>query len=165
MKMYFCVVLVSAFVSASAHAMYVHNNPVRYVDPDGLKTTVVTTYDYGVGTHSGVLVETPGQSPFLYDPAGSYPATGRGSGDFAEDVKLQDYLGYHTANGSSVDTAVLNTSPEQEEAIRQRAMNQGGVMAGFCASAVSGALNGACGIQGSFFPGSLNKQAKKANCP
>lgn len=37
MKVYFFVAMVSAIVSTSAFAMYVRNNPIRYVDPDGRK--------------------------------------------------------------------------------------------------------------------------------
>ncbi len=141
---------------------YVHNRPVNRVDPSGLTSTLITTYDFGVGSHSAILVETPGQPSFLYDPAGSYPKTG--SGDFTESVTLAQYVAFQKSTGSSVQTTTLNTTHAQEAAIIQRAITQGGAAPGGCASSVSGALGGACGIIGSWLPGILNNQANQSSC-
>ena len=46
-------------------------NPLRYVDPFGLKTTIMVVSNYGVGTHVAVHSDGAGK-PILYDPAGSY---------------------------------------------------------------------------------------------
>lgn len=138
-------------------------DPINIIDPSGLKTTIITTYDLGFGTHSAILVETPGQASFLYDPGGHYPGTG--SGNFIDGVTLAQYIAFQEATGSSVRTKVLNTTPAQELGIIQRAENQGGRPPGYCAVGVSGALGGVCGIKGSMFPGILNKQAKKSMCP
>jgi len=133
------------------------------IDPDGLKTTLVTTYDYGFGTHSAILIETEGMPPLLYDPAGTFPKMG--SGDTMEDVTLDQYVKYQKSTGSRVVTTVLNTTVDQEKAMRKWLEGNRGMAPGFCASGVSSALNGACGIGGSMFPGTLKKQAEKAKCP
>jgi len=39
----------------------------------------ITTYDYGVGSHSAILVENPGQPSFLYDPADKWPTDSQNS--------------------------------------------------------------------------------------
>lgn len=97
------------------------------------------------------------------NPAGFYPLIG--SGDTREDVTLDDYIKYQERTGSRVDITLLNTTVAQETDIRKRIENQGGRAPGFCASGVSDALGGVCGVNGSLFPGTLNSQAKKAKCP
>jgi RHS repeat-associated protein len=147
---------------------YVRGSPLRYVDPRGLVTTLITTYDFGFGTHSAMYVETPGQQPFLYDPAGSYHAGGepRGSGGFFEgsQANLQNYIKYQESLGSTVELVQIPTTPTQEAAIKERAMDIGDPRGFSCASAVSQALGGACRIPGSFFPGILRKQAQGGQC-
>lgn len=142
-------------------------DPVNHVDINGLETTVITTYDYGIGSHSALYVNTPGQEPFLYDPAGSYvPSGGRGTGGYFEgdDANLQKYVEYQKSTGSTVVLTNLPTSPEQEAAIKDRAMEISDPRGFSCASSVSGALGGACGIPGSGFPGILRKQSEGASC-
>ncbi len=142
---------------------FVFNNPVRYADYNGFETTVVTTYDAGVGSHSALFTERDGRQ-FLYDPGGSFEKS-MGSGRYTDAVSLQEYLDYQKSTGSKVETTKLNTTLTQEQQIQARAENAGDSGVFFCAKGVSDALGGTCGVKGSYFPGSLNDQAKKAKCP
>ena len=146
---------------------YVGGNPVSGVDPLGLYTTVV--YVGGVIPHSALYIGGPGRTPFLYDPAGSYlPTDGvpRGSGDFfdGDRASISDYINFHTNNGDTVNIDPIPTNPDQEREIMKRALKQGGAQPFGCASAVSGALGGVCGVEPSGFPGSLFDNASKAQC-
>ncbi|MGH9563711.1 MAG: RHS repeat-associated core domain-containing protein, partial [Terracidiphilus sp.] len=55
---------------------YVGGNPISNIDSTGLTTYVITTYDTALGisygSHSALFISTTGQTPFLYDPAGSF---------------------------------------------------------------------------------------------
>jgi RHS repeat-associated protein len=146
---------------------YVLNNPINRVDPQGLETTLVTTYDFGIGSHSALHVATPGQPEFIYDPAGSYNVDTRGSGGFleGEDANLDSYIDYQKGTGSEVRETKLPLTPEQEQQIKERAEEIGDARGLSCASSVSEALGGVCGIEGSRFPGFLRRQAENARCP
>lgn len=147
---------------------YVGSNPSSYVDPFGLRTTVIITYDYGVGSHAAVHT-TNGNSggPFLYDPAGSYQPTGggRGTGDFfvGDAANLADYIQYQESTGSTVETHTLDTTPRQEQAIADQAIDTGGAAPFFCAAAVSSALGGICGEEGSMLPDTLGENIDNAS--
>ena len=149
---------------------YARQNPVRYGDPRGLTTSIITTYDYGIGTHSAIHVENGGSGggEFLYDPAGSYipPSGTRGTGDFFEgaDANLDNYIQDHQSRGSTVEVTELPTTPEQEAEIARRAEELGGQSPGFCTLGASGALGGSCDIPQSFFPSSLANDARQAKC-
>jgi RHS repeat-associated protein len=147
---------------------YVAGNPISAGDPSGLVTTVITTWDYGFGTHSALYINTPGQSPYLYDPAGSYNPGNRRPEDGifeGKDANLADYINYQKGTGSDVTTTNIPTSAEQEAAIKGRADGIGDPRGLSCATSVSGAIGGACGIDPStFFPGNLDASAKNANC-
>ena len=144
------------------------NNPLSFTDPRGLETILITTYDYGIGSHSALYVATPGQLPFLYDPAGSYQPgkEPRPSGGFFEgpQANLDRYIQYQQSLGSKVDLVRLPTTPAQERAIKQQAEEIADPRGFSCSRAVSGALGGVCGIPGSGFPGILRRQAAGAQC-
>jgi RHS repeat-associated protein len=146
---------------------YVGGNPTRAIDPTGLVTIVITTYDYGIGSHSALFISRPGSTNFLYDPGGGYnPGGTRGSGGFFEgtEANLGAYLLYQQSLGSRTSVSVLNTTAAQEASIRDRAIDTGDPGAFLCAAGVSGALGGVCGIGGSLFPGRLADQAAGAVC-
>ena len=86
---------------------YVNGNPVNFIDPLGLLPTLITTSDYGIGSHSALYIYTPGQPDFLYDPGGSYLNATRGSAGFFSDdeANLNSYLKYQEGMGSIVSGA------------------------------------------------------------
>lgn len=146
---------------------YVMGNPAMFIDSKGLATTVI--YVEGGIPHSALHVNPKNGEQFLYDPAGSYSPpsnNSRGSGDFyeGEDAALERYKRYWELQGAKVHTYPLETTPDQDEEIIERAINQGGAAPFFCAAAVSSALNGVCGVKSSSLPGTLNENAKKSQC-
>lgn len=132
------------------------------------KTTVIELEDSTVG-HAALHIDNDGTGEdFLYDPAGSYqPPSGERTNDLmlGNDAKLENYSNYWSRRGDTVHTYELNTTPEQEKAIMNRAAELGDVSPFLCASSVSKALNGVCGIEGSVVPSTLGEQAKNATCP
>lgn len=148
--------------------LYAGGNPVSSADPSGLETVIITTFDYGIGSHSAAFIRTPGKPDFLYDPAGSYdPIRERGTGGFFDggtEANLKNYIDYQKKTGSEVYTVTLPTTPEQEEAIKERAMEIGDPRGFSCAISVSTALGGVCGISQTKLPGRLFSKAKEANC-
>jgi len=125
-----------------------------------LETTVITVRDAGFGTHSALHTSN---NNFLYDPAGGFPHSEMGSGDFVEGVSLAEYVNYHLEKGSTIELAFLPTSTAQELNIQDRAIEQGGAIGGFCTVATSNALGGVFGIpQGVYFPGNLANSAREA---
>ena len=147
---------------------YVLSRPINFTDPSGLKTTLITTYDFGIGSHSAIHVARPGQPDFLYDPAGSYaPGGRRGTGGLFEgdDASLAGYSKYQRGTGSRVEFTVIHLTPEQEATLVQNAEEWGDPRGFGCAASVSGALGGMCGITQTFRPGVLNDMAKEAKCP
>jgi RHS repeat-associated protein len=145
---------------------YCGNNPVRFIDKYGLETTIIITYDYTIGSHAALHIQSPSIN-FLYDPAGSYGEPGRGSGDFLENVSLNDYVKYQKGTGSDVELFRFNTTPEEEKEIENRLIGNGGddldrpylsVAPPFCAVNVTNAIRGIGpfkNIDHFFFPGHL----------
>jgi hypothetical protein len=136
------------------------------VDRFGLESTLITAFDYGVGSHSAYYIETPGQPNFLYDPAGSYQPTTRGEDGIFEgkDANLQDYINYQRSTGSKVEVVKIPTTPEQEALIRQRAEEIGDPRGFSCATSVSAAISGVCRMKPTWRPGVLYDEAKNAKC-
>ncbi len=159
--------------------VYSRNNPINFVDFNGLKTTVIIAYStFGpFGTfadHAGVYVENGG-NPILYDPSGSYEALDRkqnkpyrphGEAFFKEDeVNLQDYINFHSkAEGTSVKTFTFDTTKEQEEIFARRIESFGNAGGFGCAKFVSNVLTGIGPFKdlGTFtFPGSLANELER----
>jgi RHS repeat-associated protein len=150
---------------------YVGNDPLNNVDPTGLDTVVIITRDpvpgtFGLlsyGSHAAVRVDN-GNNSVLYDPAGSYRAATRGSGDAlsGSDANLNSYTKYQTSLGSTVNTYRFNTTPAQERQIADRIEERGGAAPCFCSSAVSDVVTGIGPFRdvGSIFPGKLENQLK-----
>lgn len=131
------------------------------------ETTVIELDDGGPG-HAALHIDNDGTGqPFLYDPAGSYlPENGVRDGDLmsGEDASLTNYRQYWQNNGDSVRLHTLDTTPAQEQAIMERAEQIGNASPGLCATSVSGALAGVCGVEGSIWPSTLGKNVDHANC-
>jgi RHS repeat-associated protein len=152
--------------------IYSGNDPLNGTDPLGLETVVIITrdavpYTFGLltyGSHAAVRVDN-GNSPVLYDPAGSYLSTTRGSGDAlnGEQANLQAYIQYQQSTGSTVNIYRFQTTLGQEADIASRIDELGGVIPCFCATGVSNAIGGIGPFQnvGSFFPGTLETQLQQ----
>ena len=154
--------------------LYVSNDSVNWIDSSGLVTVLITSYStYAgimVGNHSAVYVNTPGKEPVIYDPAGGYVPISTGHREnhgicYGDQANLADYRDYHTKQGDVIEFTILPTTPEQEDEILKAADRLKDPVGPFCATFISEALNGACGIEGSRRPGVLNEQAKSARCP
>jgi RHS repeat-associated protein len=141
---------------------YVTGNPVNAIDRYGLDTTLITTYDYGIGSHSALSISIPGQPDFLYDPGGSYLSSTRGSGGFfsEDNADLGSYSNYQKGTGSALEFTKLPLTSGQEADLIKQIENGIDPGPGFCASAISSALQG-CGIKQTTWPGSLKNQAEK----
>ena len=123
---------------------YVGGNPLKFIDPTGLETTVAVVRDYGIGDHAAVYVGNGGD-PKIYDPAGGYGNRGAiGSGDLIEgpEANLGDFINYHRQLGGEVDLYTYNTSAEDERQIIDRIIDQGGGSPGFCAAMTRQAITG-----------------------
>jgi RHS repeat-associated protein len=129
---------------------YVENSPVKALDTNGKETFIITTFDYGIGSHSAVIVERNGDS-VLFDPAGSYVPSSvikdggqRGSGDsfYGEEASLKNYVEYQKSTGSEVKVLKFNTTAQQEKVIKERIEQQPGIAPGSCALATSTVISG-----------------------
>jgi RHS repeat-associated protein len=148
---------------------YAGNDPTNSTDPTGLDTVVIVTrdtvpYTFGLltyGSHAAVYVDNGG-NPTLYDPAGSYNSSTRGTGDTfsGPDAAISPYVAYQKSLGSSVTTYRFGTSDLQESTIAGNIDQQGGAAPLFCATSVSSVIAGVGPFQGvgSFFPGTLGNQ-------
>lgn len=129
---------------------YASSNPISYVDPTGLATTIIITSDYGIGSHAALYTDHGFENgPFIYDPAGSYPGANpnidaRGSGDLFtdKDASLSAYTAFQRSTGSNVTTYTFDTTPDQEAAIEKATEVEGGAQPFFCADHVSNAIRG-----------------------
>lgn len=154
---------------------YVGANPLSAVDPLGLATYLITTYDViaGVryGSHSATYIDGEhGEAPFLYDPSGSFggdtrPAGGVFEGDEAD---LRAYVQFHRISGSEVVITRMSTTKINEKVIKDRAMSIGDPRGFSCASSTSTALAGLCRgkISHTNRPARLREMAEDAqSCP
>jgi hypothetical protein len=125
------------------YRIIVQNNPVNFIDPKGLATTIIITSDYGLGSHAAVRVDNSGD-PILYDPGGSYMNGARGSGDFftGNEASLGSYIKYQQGTGSDINIISFNTTPQQESAIATNIENATNPGDFGCAKGVSNVLNG-----------------------
>jgi RHS repeat-associated protein len=148
---------------------YVDGNPVVYYDPLGLVTTVVVTYSktLGVtyGSHAGVYTSNGSErgGPAIYDPAGYYILDNSAEGgDVTIEPSIADrdqYIEYQRHGSEYVEVYDIDTTPEQEQTIIDRALAvPRKVGAGFCANATGNAIGGVGPIPplpGYYRPGSL----------
>jgi len=129
---------------------YVRGNPLRYIDPLGLETTVIINGNTSIiGAHAGLylghgVLDGISAGPEIYDPSGSYLNNTRGEGGtfYDQDASLANYLAFQLADGSNVQIYSFNTTPAEEEEIAKRAEAMGDPRGLNCASSVSHVLNG-----------------------
>ena len=157
--------------------VYVGNNPIGAIDPDGRETIVVITGGELVGSHAAVWVErtalidpndpSKGYESMLYDPSGSYKAGSweRGSGDIVLPVQsLDDYISNTVKSGETIKIYKFDTSLEQEQQLTENCITAGGAPTGQCTiytSKVLKSTEGFSDIDISWFPANLAKQLEK----
>lgn len=82
----------------------------------------------------------------------------------ANDASIEDYIEFHTNKDTKIYVYSLPTTLSQEKIIKNKAIEYGGAGPFYCADHVSYAIEGICGIKGSFSPGILYENAKKSSC-
>jgi RHS repeat-associated protein len=144
---------------------YAARNPIRNIDPYGLRTCVVISgaelFSIGksslyFGDHSALLIDGPCKSnsecssetgPLLYDPAGGYVAKFPGAGSsevLSRNVpgwSFDSFFDYHCDSGSDViEMYCFDTSCCEEKEIESQI--PGGMQPGLCAAGVGEAVSG-----------------------
>jgi RHS repeat-associated protein len=134
---------------------YTHQNPVKLVDPDGKKTTVITILDPDGWDHSALHIDNPKGKQTLYDPAGrgynprNEAGPQRGSSQNLFNGDVADLDSYIKANQEAYPNAEIilqefDTTPDQESAIYKRMSTlenedpMVGKCTSFCISAIEG---------------------------
>jgi hypothetical protein len=130
---------------------------------------VITTTDYwfvfSFGSHAAVYIDNNG-NPAIYDPAGSYgdrAVIGTGDIIIGEAADLASYVNYHLKN-ARVSQLHFSTTPEEEAAIFDRALEMGGGFPGLCAVDTSLAIDDIGPFKGlgrKFTPGGLYRALRK----
>jgi RHS repeat-associated protein len=148
---------------------YVQGNPIMAVDSLGLETCLLTTVGPGgIRDHSAVYTSRGDGSggAVLYDPAGSYgAANGGGSAGIVvgDAANIEKFKNFH--KNQTVELTCKNTSQEEEESIIDKAMDLPSAAPFQCASMSSTALSGQPSFPhvkaGTFWPGNLQRQARK----
>jgi RHS repeat-associated protein len=147
---------------------YVGGNPVNAVDPEGLKTCLLTTVGpAGVRDHAAIYTSRGGGDgeASLYDPAGAFgAANGGGSSEIVtgDAASIEAFRNFH--RGQHVEATCKETRQEEEEAIIEAAANLPSAAAFQCAVMASSALSGQPSFPrveaGTFWPGNLMRQVK-----
>jgi hypothetical protein len=95
------------------------------------------------GSHAAVYVDDNGKGErILYDPAGSYMNSTRGTGGIFQGKHLFKYKKYHQSVGSKVEFFIFDTTTSQQSKIIEKAEKIGDPRGFSCASSVSNALSG-----------------------
>jgi RHS repeat-associated protein len=166
---------------------YTAGNPASRADPSGLTTAVVINNNNMVtGTHAGLVLDTSGPKPFIYDPYGTFDPSAhapvnvsplvrdqqypdRDEGGYVEGSDLASYVNYQLTDGPNVQVYLFFTTPAEEAEIEARAKASGApgtvlVEGGTCAGQVSGALQGIgpfAGLPYSATPAGLGNDVSK----
>ena len=146
---------------------YVHQNPLRGIDPLGLVTCVLISkgdlpipgYDgHKNGSHSTVWASGggPGSGSWAYDPAGSYGGAARPTTDlfnaaWSRDTggtyRPGDFYNYASKGRHSLEIVCKDTTPGQEKEMYESAQSRGNGLGTYCAADVSAVLSGKPGFE------------------
>ena len=165
---------------------YATKNPLRSIDPYGLKTCVVISGDAlfnlggafaAFGDHAALLLGGPCRSnsscpprpgPVLYDPGGGYAEQfpGSGSADILSDAipgwDFPGFVDYHCDSGSDLlEIYCFDTTCCEENQIEEQMTR---VQPGLCAIGVSNAISGVgpfSGLRGTPTPALLRRALNK----
>ncbi|TWI71583.1 hypothetical protein JM98_02581, partial [Treponema putidum] len=165
---------------------YAGNNPVKYVDPDGKKTTIMIIHANSGwekllgGSHVAIHFSNPGKTssgdfelPTLYDPSGSYmilnpakqlyrPSSGVFSGEEASDLASYIKSVLDRDNDEYIIAYTINTTPAQEAKMIELADEYGDGSGFNCADYVSEVLKEVLGFKHTMSPGNLESQLKES---
>jgi hypothetical protein len=133
--------------------------------------TIIVTSDKDLGkqygSHSAVYLNNTSDGPVLYDPAGSYKNTTRGSGGILtkedDNATVADYTKYQTSTGSKVSTVTIPVSAADQNKIYTNAQSIGDPRGMSCAISVSTALKGVGpfkNLETTHLPGTLLKEVR-----
>lgn len=133
--------------------------------------TVIVTSDTDLGkqfgSHAAVYLNNTGDGPILYDPAGSYKTSKRGSGGILtkeyDGATLSDYIVYQNSTGSKVSTVTIPVSAADQEVIYKNAQSIGDPRGLNCAVSLSKALRGVGpfkNLEITYLPGALLRELR-----
>ncbi len=83
---------------------------------------------------------------------------------YGTDANLDDYINYQLQDGSDVKSYTFKTTPEEDAQIIKRIEAKGGVMGGFCSTAVGEVLRGIGpfkNLEGTATPAGLSRELKQ----
>lgn len=95
--------------------VYVNNDPINYIDPNGLETCVlVTRKGLGIGNHAALMATSGGENNggWIYGPAGSFgPANGSGEAGLLDgpNVTLEGFIEHQRLEGDTTEENDCNT--------------------------------------------------------
>jgi hypothetical protein len=109
---------------------------------------VLTTFDdyfgLSVASHVAVEVSNGRGDQVLYDPAGSYRAGTRGSGDafYGDEVDLKRYMAHHESVGSQVRRQAFALSSTDADRIIERIEGASATSPFYCTCSILDTLDG-----------------------
>jgi len=144
--------------------------PAPIANDKGAVTVIVTSDEElgkQFGSHAGLYLNNTSDGPVLYDPAGSYKSSARGSGAILtkgdDGATLSDYIKYQNSTGSKVSTVTIPVAVADQEKIYKNAQSIGDPRGLNCAVSLSTALKGVGpfkDLEITYLPGTLLREMR-----
>jgi hypothetical protein len=144
--------------------------PAPIANDKGTVTVIVTSDEElgkQFGSHAGLYLNNTSDGPVLYDPAGSYKSSTRGSGAILtkgdDGATLSDYIKYQNSTGSKVSTVTIPVAAADQEKIYKNAQSIGDPRGLNCAVSLSTALKGVGpfkDLEITYLPGTLPREMR-----